>query len=246
MCPTSSNNLLIHQHRSESGHRVAFTTTAAGNMSLTVLDTQQTAEDTARNRRQLEESLGIEPGSTRFVSQTHSAIVRFAGTQGWGNVETLGEGDAIISRDGTAPIAILVADCLPVAFTTDFGPTAIAHAGRVGLLDGILQNTVDQLKDLDIEGTGTIRATIGPGICGKCYEVPEQMRTESARKLQAIHSETSWGTAALDLPAAAASILDNAGVRVDLLGECTLTNHQLFSHRRQPGAGRIAGIVWPT
>src|SRR5699024_11328291 len=85
---------------------------------------------TSRNIRTLEAALDIDSGTTRFASQTHSTIVLCSGDKGWGQVDTLGEGDAIISEDGTAPIAILVADCLPIAFTTDYGPTAIAHAGR--------------------------------------------------------------------------------------------------------------------
>src|SRR5699024_11636052 len=121
----------IHQHRTDTGHNVGFTSVDAGNMSMTVLQQHQTAEHTSRNRRTLEVALDIDPGTTRFASQTHSTIVLCSGDKGWGQVDTLGEGDAIISEDGRAPIAILVADCLPIAFTTDYGPTAIAHAGRV-------------------------------------------------------------------------------------------------------------------
>lgn len=244
MCQISSSKLLLHQHRTDTRHHVGFTSVDAGNMSLTVLDQHHTAEDTAKNRRALEVALGIEPGTTRFVSQTHSSIVRTSGRQGWEQAGTVGEGDAIVSEDGTDPIAILVADCLPIAFTTDYGPTAIAHAGRVGLLDGIIQNTVQHLKSLDSDGTGTITATIGPGICGQCYEVPEQLRAQVAHDHPAIFSETSWGTAALDLPAAAEAILQQSGAVVERIAECTLSNERLYSHRRQPGAGRLAGIVW--
>lgn len=215
-------------------------------MSMTVLQQHQTAEHTSRNRRTLEAALDIDPGTTRFASQTHSTIVLCSGDKGWGQVDTLGEGDAIISEDGTAAIAILVADCLPIAFTTDYGPTAIAHAGRVGLLNGVIQNTVRHLQSLDAQSSGSITATIGPGICGSCYEVPKLMRDQAALDHPAISSETSWGTAALDLPAAAGFILQQLGVEVQRISECTFTNERLFSHRRAPGGGRLAGIVWPT
>lgn len=246
MCQISSSKSLIHQHSTDTGHNVGFTTTESGNMSLTVLDEHQTRPDVAENRRKLESNLGIIPGTTRFVSQKHSATVQYAGHQGWAELETLGAGDAIVSSDGIDPIAILVADCLPVAFTTSFGPTAVAHAGRVGLLDGILQNTVQHLRNLDRLGDGQIYATIGPGICGDCYEVPERMRAEAAADHPLIFSQTSWGTPALDLPAAAEAILQSAGVDVVRLDECTFSNELLFSHRREPDVGRIAGIVWKT
>lgn len=211
---------------------------------MTVLDQPQTADDTAINRRLLEDQLGIHPGTTRFVSQTHSARVLHSRAQGWSEQDTLGEGDAIVSPDGNDPIAILVADCLPVAFSTDYGPTAIAHAGRVGLLDGILENTVEQLRRRDVEQSGQIYATIGPGICGECYEVPQEMLEDASAKHPSLASQTSWGTPALDLPAAAEAILNNAEVQVRRVHECTFTNEQLYSHRRRPGAGRLAGIVW--
>lgn len=213
-------------------------------MSMTVLAQSETSQDTADNRRELERKLGIAPGTTQFVSQIHSTTVLAAGDRGWAQQDTIGEGDAIISPDGTDPIAILVADCLPVAFTTDYGPTAIAHAGRVGLLGGILQNTVQRLRAYDDDGTGKIQAIIGPGICGQCYEVPESMRTEASREHPEIASVTSWDTASLDLPATAERILQAANIDVHRVAECTYTNQQLYSHRREPGIGRIAGFVW--
>lgn len=213
-------------------------------MSMTVRQEHQPVEDIVQNRRDVEQQIGILPGSSCFVSQTHSASVLIANTPGWAHQDTLGEGDAIISGTGNDPIAILVADCLPVAFTTDYGPTAIAHAGRVGLLDGILENTVTQLRDLDAHEAGTITATIGPSICGACYEVPEALRDQVAKQHPNIAAATSWGTPSLDLPAAAEAILEQAGVLVHRIHECTYTNTQLYSHRRQPGVGRIAGFVW--
>lgn len=213
-------------------------------MSLTVLDKGQTAQHAATNRRVLENELGIQTGGTRFLTQTHSATVLDAGNYGWAKQTTVGEGDALVSPDGTDPIAILVADCLPVAFTTDYGPTAIAHAGRVGLLAGILENTVHRLKALDADKTGSIDATIGPGICGQCYEVPADMREKAAQQHPRIYAETRWGTPALDLPAAAEAILTQIGVKVHRVDLCTRTEPALYSHRRQPGSGRLAGIVW--
>lgn len=243
MSPISSNKTLIYQQDTKTGHRVAFTTAMAGNMSKTVLAEGESAQLVVENRRAIESELGITPGTTRFASQTHSTIVLTATEPGWAKRETLGEGDAIVSVDGTLPLGILVADCLPVVFTTDFGPTAIAHAGRVGLLNGILENTVRALRNYDSVGTGTIHATIGPGICGACYEVPAEMQEQASLTHPVIVSTTSWGTPGLDLPKTAAHILDNLDVVVTDIKQCTRTNDQLYSHRRQPGAGRIAGFV---
>lgn len=243
-CQTSSNKSLIYRQHTDTGHGIAFTTTGAGNMSMSVRAEHQTIEDVARNRRTLEQQLGIHPGSTCFVSQTHSTTVLPVTTSGWAHQDAVGVGDALVSHQGDDPMGILVADCLPVAFTTDCGPTAIAHAGRVGLLNGILQNTVQQLRALCTHQTQHITATIGPGICGACYEVPEQLRDQAAQQHPQIAAETSWGTPSLDLPATAEAILEAAGVQVNRVHNCTYTTPQLYSHRRQPGAGRMAGFVW--
>ena len=54
----------------DTGHQVGFTSTAAGNMSMTVLAQSETVQNIANNRREIERKLGISPGTTRFVSQT--------------------------------------------------------------------------------------------------------------------------------------------------------------------------------
>src|SRR5699024_5913943 len=149
MSQISSSKSLIYQHKTQTGHNVGFTSVHAGNMSLTVLDDGQTVQDTASNRRMLADELGIETGTTRFLTQTHSANVLEEGNYGWAKQTTIMEGVAVVTPDGTDPIAILVAECLRVDFTTDYGATAIAHAVRVDLLAGILENTVQRLKALD-------------------------------------------------------------------------------------------------
>ena len=244
MSLTSSSKFLTYKPTDGCEHNIVFTTVGAGNMSTTVLASSETIAETEKNRRQLEEDLGINPGSTRFVSQTHSNTVVDAGVSGWSADEVLIEADAIVSVTGQEPLGILVADCLPVAFTTDYGPSAIAHAGRVGLLAGILENTVHRLRQLDTDGHGRIQAVIGPSICGDCYEVPSDMRQQAARQYSEIASETSWGTPALDLPAAAEAILTQMHVAVVRTNECSYTNQRYYSHRRDPGQGRIAGYVW--
>lgn len=244
MSQTSSSKFLAYRPQAGFRHHIAFTTVDAGNMSTTVLDASETGAHPTENRRRMERNLGIEPGTTRFVSQIHSNKVVDASADGWAADAALVEADALVSVTGREPLGILVADCLPVAFTTDYGPSAIAHAGRVGLLGGILENTVERLREVDGADRGRIHAVIGPSICGQCYEVPAEMQEHATKRYPEIASETSWGTPALDLPAAAESVL--AGLQVDILRshECTYTSQQYYSHRRQPGRGRIAAYVW--
>ena len=243
------------------GLHVAFTGVDAGNLAFHVSgtlvgeaagDRQEARDSTAAARRRLEDAMGVERGRTEYLTQVHSARVVPARGRGWADEQAPREADALVSATGRDPVAIMVADCLPVVLVSRpaggdgaTGPTAVAHAGRRGLLDGVLENTVHRLRqDGAGEGPGDIQAWIGPAICGRCYEVPEPMRADGTARIPATGSTTSWGTPALDLPAGADSVLTGLGVTVHHSGLCTLEDHRTYSHRREPGRGRSVGLVW--
>ncbi|MGO1182172.1 MAG: polyphenol oxidase family protein [Micrococcaceae bacterium] len=234
---------LLEHHRAEGGVRVGFTSVETGNLALH-LEGQSTdsLEQARANRARLEQSLGLSVGSTAYLHQVHSADVVDAQGRGWrgGTVTGPTRADAMVSRAGSTPLAIMVADCLPVVFATDDGDTAVAHAGRVGLTSGVLENTLDQLG----ADPATVCAWIGPAICGSCYEVPAAMRDDIGVNHPAAMSTTCWGTPALDLPAAAEALLVARGVRVHRSQVCTYEDERVYSHRRAPGQGRFAGVIW--
>lgn len=175
-----------------------------------------------------------------FHRQVHGVRVARAG-------DPPTDADAVLGGPGDA-VAVLAADCLPVLLAdTAAGVAAAAHAGRRGLAAGVLQATV---RAMTARGADPARivAVVGPGICGRCYEVPAAMREEVADLVPGTASTTRTGTAALDLPAGAVGVLTRAGVgSVRSLGTCTAESTALFSHRRDgsPGAptGRIAAVV---
>lgn len=225
-----------------TGVRIAFTDRTAGNLALQVGD----PEAASRARQALEAGLGLGPGSFHFMNQTHSVTVAEA------SAGVVQEADALISRDGTQALAVLVADCVPVVLvgaTAGGTPvTAVAHAGRKGVEGDITGRTVQALRD---RGADAISAWVGPSVCGKCYEVPEEMRDHVAGAVPLTYSTTRWGTPGLDLPAGVRGQLVDAGVDVQEVaaGEnpCTLENESLFSHRavgRGRPVGRLAGLVW--
>ena len=118
---------------------------------------------------------------------------------------------------------------------------AVVHAGRPGVASGVVPAAVARMREL---GAAGLSAWIGPSVCGRCYEVPEDMRDDVAARVPAAWCTTSRGTPGLDLPAAVRSQLQDAGVRVEYSGGCTLEDDQLFSYRRDPNTGRFAGLVW--
>jgi len=159
----------------------------------------------------------------------------------------LAEADAIVVGRGHGA-AVVVADCVPVLLAdAHAGVGAAVHAGRRGLLDGVVQATVATLVAAGAR-PDRIRAAVGPSICGRCYEVPAAMRDEVAAVVPDVASRTDRGTPALDLPAGVVAVLAGAGVTaVHRTGWCTRTDERFFSHRRSTGtgepSGRCAGVV---
>ncbi|MBO0595111.1 laccase domain-containing protein [Nesterenkonia sp. E16_7] len=233
---------------------LGFTSVEAGNLAVHAGPQSQVPQD----RRRLEAAMGVPKGSLRFLNQVHSAEVLDAASsaleQPAGQTEldpsAVPTGDAWVCADGSVPLTIMVADCLPVLFYGQRAAedpqhrvpvTAAAHAGRPGLLAGILENTVAAMQD---RGAVRITAWIGPGACGACYEIPDQMVAEISPGRPAIASTTSWGTSALNLRAEAQAVLAQRGVTVEELVGCTIEDDSLFSHRRDPDRGRFAGVIW--
>lgn len=151
--------------------------------------------------------------------------------------------DALITTKPGIGLAIRVADCVPVLFADAKNRViAAAHAGRRGLLAGILPLTIEAMR---AKGAQQITAWIGPHICGECYEVPVEMAAEAAAIIPGITSTTSWGTAALDLGVGAQLQLEAAGVTVFREDPCTLSCENLYSHRGDgDSAGRQIGLIW--
>jgi copper oxidase (laccase) domain-containing protein len=106
---------------------------------------------------------------------------------------------------------------------------------------GVVPAAVARLREL---GAGRIGAWLGPSICGRCYEVPEGLRSDVAAAVPATWTTTFTGTPGLDLPAGVRSQLEAADVAVEYTGPCTLEDDTLFSYRRNSRTGRFAGLVW--
>ncbi|MCC9197860.1 polyphenol oxidase family protein [Arthrobacter sp. zg-Y820] len=229
------------QTQTGDGLTVGFTNTAAGNLALHVGD--DPAQVRLR-RGALEKAMTVAAGSLRFMNQVHSADVALV-SGGTDAASAAPTADALVSPDGSAPLAVMVADCVPVVLVGRKPGggvvTAAAHAGRKGLLDGVLPNTVRAMR---AAGAAGITAWIGPSVCGECYEVPEAMLEEAADLLPVLRSRTRRGTPALDLPAGAEAQLAALDVEVIRVPGCTLESDELYSHRRTSSAGRFAGVVW--
>ena len=151
--------------------------------------------------------------------------------------------DALLTQVPSVALIIRVADCVPVILA-DSGKRIIAgaHAGRVGLLAGVLESTVQAMREA---GAVDIVAWVGPHIGPECYEVPPDMAKDAWERLPATRGLSATGMPALDLGSGACAVLDGEGVEVVRLDPCTSCDPSFFSHRRDRGlTGRQVGVVW--
>ena len=151
--------------------------------------------------------------------------------------------DALVTDLAGVALVVRVADCVPLLLADlDRGVVGAAHAGRPGLVAGIVPATLAAMREL---GAEEITAWVGPHVCGDCYEVPERMRADVATVVPEAFAETSWGTPSVNVGAGVVAQLRADGVDVVEASRCTREDEDLFSYRRQGAeAGRMAGIVW--
>ena len=147
----------------------------------------------------------------------------------------------VTDRRGVALFATF-ADCYPIVLWDPVHrAVGLAHAGWRGTQAGIAGAAVAALAREYGSEPRHIRAGIGPGICGSCYEVGEDV----ASRFDARFARRGTGDRfLLDLAAANLAQLEAAGVsEVHSLGLCTKESSVLPSHRGDPDGTRFGAIV---
>lgn len=191
------------------------------------------------HRRCLEEELGVAPLGVVYMNQVHGNDV--AVVDGPWPTGVPADVDGLVTTRPGLGLAVLVADCVPVLLADPVaGVIGVAHAGRKGMMAGVAGRTLFAMREL---GAVAVTAVIGPSICGRCYEVPEQMRDEAARVRPESAAVTRAGTPGIDVAAGVRAELEEQGVQVQQVSDCTLENENLYSYRRHHRTGRFVGVV---
>jgi YfiH family protein len=201
----------------------------------------------AENRARLARSLGVRPV---FLQQVHgTAVALLDDRTSDGTVA-----DACISVQRGLVCTIMVADCLPLLFTTLSGQmVGAAHAGWRGLAAGVLEATVQQLVLATAAPVSEVLVWLGPCIGPTAFEVGTEVRTafveQDAGSTECFAPQGN-GKFLADLAGLARRRLDNLGV-TRIYGNdgssawCTVSNpSRFFSHRRDGVSGRLAAGVW--
>ena len=187
--------------------------------------------DVERNREKLRERVG----DFAVMSQVHGDTV-FVIDQIPAQVPVA---DALITANSEIALVVMVADCIPLLLRSEKLVAAV-HVGRAGLMNSIAVKTVAMMSAL---GATQIMGSIGPAICGKCYEVPQELHDEVIARHPLARSTTRTGTPTLDLPKALIAALAEVDVPVGISAGCTLEDQNSFSYRRNQITGRQAGVI---
>jgi YfiH family protein len=207
------------------------------NLGTHVGDTEHAV---THNRALLRQQLPSEPV---WLTQVHGTRVINAD-----HPQTTIQADACIATRAGVVCAIMTADCTPVLLADSRGRVVgAAHAGWRGLASGVLETTVNAMRDC---GAEEILAWLGPGIGPQAFEVGEDVLDAFAH-LQADASvfraiADRPGKFLADLPALAKRALAGVGVTQVSGGEhCTVTDPKRFySFRRERTTGRMASRIW--
>lgn len=214
------------------------------NLALHVKDAPNAV---ALNRLHLKQHLNLKHEPI-WLNQTHSAIVTQVEEQTQSPHPYGLQADGAFTQQKDVPCVILTGDCLPLLLCDTQGTVVGAiHAGWRGIMQGIIENAVDALKQ---RTQSDIMAWLGPAIGPKVYEVGEDVRGPFIHHdLQAAYAFTALpqsGKWLADIYKLAKLRLRLAGVKDIFGGEfCTYTDPERFySYRREGETGRMATLIW--
>lgn len=217
----------------EPGYVHGFSTVLLGSVGLTHAPDP---EPVFASRIKFLSVLGLEGMSLTVAGAVHGADVARV-DEPLGIVDGV---DALVTSRPGVPLFATYADCYPIVLWDPVeGVAGLAHAGWRGTQAGVAAAVVGVMRDHF--GCRNVVAAIGPGICGRCYEVGP----EFAEKFDAKYLSAGAGDRLqLDLAAANRDQLAEAGAEaVYDIGICTRESYLFPSHRRHPDGKRFGAIV---
>lgn len=229
------------------------------NTSLDVRDSPARVEE---NLARVRFQIGVGRRSLFTVHQVHGIAVRRILADD--DVEKVAEehADALFTTEPSIALGVRTADCAPILMTSADGQCIAAiHAGWRGLAQGIVQSTLDVLKDAGFPAEQWI-AAVGPCIGATAFEVgpevvdsllsslrePELPVETSREQLEAagLFRRGEGDRYHVDLATWATRALMRAGVKnVEKLEICTASATEAwFSHRAEKGrTGRQIAVI---
>ena len=228
---TTPAALHVPELADEPGLVHGFSTVALGSVGL------NHAPDPApvlAARRTFAGVLGLDRAELTTMGSVHGSSVARVDDPG-GAVDDV---DALVTNRRGVVLFATYADCYPIVlWDPQHRVAGLVHAGWRGTRAGVAAAAVRLMQDE--YGSRRVKAGIGPGICGRCYEVGDEV----ASQFEARFVRQENGRLVLDLAAANRAQLEDLGVSVSDIGICTKEHYLFPSHRRHPDGTRFGAIV---
>ncbi|WP_348519078.1 laccase domain-containing protein [Campylobacter sp. CCS1377] len=171
-----------------------------------------------------------------FMNQIHSNKVMFYPDINHANFTC----DGLISSQKNTALCVLSADCLPLLLWHKSGIIAALHSGRQGSFDNILKVALQSIKkqNKDINSDDFI-LIIGPGICGKNYEINGEVLQYAKNHFKKFLQDKK-----LDLKSLVKKQAQNLGIKniIDC-NICTFSDERFFSYRKNQTPKRFVSVI---
>jgi len=191
-------------------------------------------------------ALGIAPEHLVCGQQVHGLAIAVAGEteRGRGALrrdEALPATDGILTALPGLPLAVFIADCVPVfLFAPDEGAAGLVHAGRQGTRENIAGRAIALMGERFGVPPRGVHALIGPSAGPSRYEVSEALAADWAGAGWPCRGRflNLWETNRLQLQAA--GVPDG---QIYQAGLCTIEDGRFFSYRRGDQLARNMALV---
>jgi YfiH family protein len=155
---------------------------------------------------------------------------------GWEGFLRTDEADGHVAAEKGITLTVSVADCIPVFIAHESGAVAILHAGWRGTAGRIIDSGLAALARHKIP-PDELMVHLGPGICGRCYEVSADVRAQ-------LTGQPANRAGNVDLRALLAEQAQEAGVqKITVSPSCTRCDNDLFFSHRAGDSGRQLGVI---
>ncbi|HET7419347.1 MAG TPA: polyphenol oxidase family protein [Candidatus Dormibacteraeota bacterium] len=230
---TTPAALHVPELADEPGLVHGFSTVALGSVGL---KNAPDRDAVLESRRTFAGVLGLDGAELTTIGSIHGAGVARVDAPA-GSVDDV---DALVTDRPGIAIFATYADCYPIVLWDPAKRAAgLVHAGWRGTQAGVARAAVAFMRDEF--GARHVVAGIGPGICGRCYEVGDEVASQFDARFVNPGPGGRW---LLDLAAANQAQLEEAGaIAVYDIAMCTKESYLFPSHRRHPDGTRFGAIV---
>lgn len=160
------------------------------------------------------------------------------------------EGDALIIKKKGILVGVRTADCVPLLVYNPANKIAAAiHVGWRGLISGVIEATLQVLKNNFNSNFSKLQIVLGPALCPGCFEIGPDVASQFKDKFgdRLTISPGRNDRSFVDLRKACCLVLEDKGApasSIEVLPHCTACEPELFySYRRGDCDGRMLAFI---